>query len=70
MSFESNIERLEEIVARLGDEALELDEALALFEQGVSELRSATSHLTRAEARVKALSEAAEGVFAVDDLDD
>lgn len=68
MSFEASMERLEAIAARLEDEELELDAALALFEEGIAELRAASAMLSQAESRLKQLNEAADGVFRVDDL--
>ena len=46
MSFEQSMTRLEAIAARLEDEELDLDAALALFEEGIAELRAA-SHVSR-----------------------
>ena len=63
MSFEKSVGRLEEIVRELDRDDLDLDRALALFEEGISHLRSATSALTAAEARVQQLVEAADGTF-------
>ena len=68
MSFEKNIARLEAIAARLEDEELDLDAALALFEEGIAELRAASTQLTHAETRLKQLRESADQVFRVDDL--
>ena len=68
MSFETSMQRLEAIAARLDDEELELDAALALFEEGIAELRAATAFLAQAETRLKQLTEAADGVFRVDNL--
>lgn len=68
MSFEKNIARLESIAARLEDEELDLDAALALFEEGIAELRAASALLTNAETRLKQLRESADQVFRVDDL--
>ena len=65
MSFETSMQRLEAIAARLDDEELELDAALALFEEGIAELRAATAFLAQAETRLKQLTEAADGVFRV-----
>jgi len=70
MSFEARIERLEAIAARLEDDDLDLDTALALFEEGVAELRAASAVLARAETRLKQLNEAADGVFRIDELRD
>ncbi len=60
--------RLEAIALRLENEELDLDAALALFEEGVAELRAASSYLAKAETRLKQLTEAADGVFKVTDL--
>ena len=68
MSFEQSMARLEAIASRLEDEELDLDEALALFEEGIAELRAASAFLAQAETRLKQLNEAADGVFRVDDL--
>lgn len=68
MSFETNLQRLEAIASRLEDEELELDAALALFEEGIAELRAASAALAKAEGRLKQLNEAAEGIFEVDEL--
>jgi exodeoxyribonuclease VII small subunit len=68
MSFETSLERLEAISARLEEEELELDAALALFEEGIAELRAATAFLVEAETRLKQLTEAADGVFRIDNL--
>ena len=68
MSFETSMERLEAIAARLEDDELDLDAALALFEEGIGELRAATAFLSQAETRLKQLTEAADGVFRVDNL--
>ena len=70
MTFEVSMERLEAIASRLQDEELDLDTALALFEEGVAELRAASAFLTQAETRLKQLNEAADGLFRVDDLRD
>jgi exodeoxyribonuclease VII small subunit len=68
VSFEESMARLEAIALRLEDEELDLDAALALFEEGVAELRAASSYLAKAETRLKQLTEAADGVFKVTDL--
>ena len=70
MTFEASMERLEAIAARLEDDELDLDTALALFEEGVAELRAASAFLTQAETRLKQLSESADGMFRIDDLRD
>ena len=68
MSFEERLQRLEEIVAQLESDELDLEKALALFEEGVSCLRAATEELGKVEARVQRLVERADGTFEVTDL--
>ena len=68
MSFEKRLRRLEEIVSELESEQIELDRALALFEEGVTCLRAATEELGKVEARVQRLVERADGSFEVTDL--
>lgn len=59
--FEKAMTELEEIVRALDRPETDLDEALALFEQGVDRLRAATTLLDDAEARVEELIEDASG---------
>ncbi len=66
------LRRLEEIVRRLEDEDLALEEALHLFEEGSRHLRVANAQLAEAETRVMQVlrdADAAEGVREVP-LDD
>ncbi len=67
--FEARLARLETIVGELDDEDVPLDRALALFEEGVSELKAAQAALAQAEATLKVLVEQADGTFALNDLD-
>ena len=68
MSFEQRLRRLEEIVGELESEQIELERALALFEEGVGCLRAATEELGKVEAKVKRLVERADGSFEVTDV--
>ena len=68
MTFESSLARLEEIVGELEGDALELDAALRLFEEGVERLREASAELSRAEERVRLLVEKTDGTFDLPDL--
>lgn len=61
--------RLEEIVRRLEADDLELDAALALFEEGVSRLRAAREHLAAAELQVQKVLEEAGGDLRITKLD-
>jgi exodeoxyribonuclease VII small subunit len=55
ISLESRLRRLEEIVGQLETEELELDKALALFEEGVAHVKEAEGALAAAELRVEEL---------------
>jgi exodeoxyribonuclease VII small subunit len=63
MSFEADLGRLQKIVADLETDGLPLDQALALFEEGVARLRGVNAELSRAEAQVKVLLEREDGTF-------
>ncbi len=54
-SLEERLRRLEEIVGELEAEGLDLDRALALFEEGVGLVREAEEALAAAELRVEEL---------------
>ena len=60
-SLEARLRRLEEIVGQLETEELELDKALALFEEGVGHVKEAESALAAAELRVEELLGEGEG---------
>jgi exodeoxyribonuclease VII small subunit len=68
MPYETDLARVEAIVAELEREDLELDRALDLFEEGVERLRAAAAALERAEGTVRLLVERADGTFALDDF--
>jgi len=68
VSFELRLRRLEQIVGELESDQIELERALALFEEGVTCLRAATEELGKVEARVQRLVERADGTFEVVDL--
>jgi exodeoxyribonuclease VII small subunit len=61
--------RLEEIVRRLEADDVELDAALALFEEGVSRLRAARERLAAADLKVQTVLEEADGELRLQDLD-
>lgn len=68
MTFEETVRRLEEIVRELERTDLDLDRALALFEEGIGHLRTASQSLQQVDARVQQLIEAADGSFSVTEL--
>lgn len=57
LRFEDALRRAGEIVDLLDGDRLELDQSLALFEEGVQLLRAAEERLGQAEARIRVLSE-------------
>ncbi|MGD0483761.1 MAG: exodeoxyribonuclease VII small subunit [Gemmatimonadales bacterium] len=67
-SLQEDLARLDAIVRALEADDLDLDKALALFEEGVERLRTARERLSVAELRLTQLREAADGSVRVDDL--
>ncbi|HEY5659100.1 MAG TPA: exodeoxyribonuclease VII small subunit [Myxococcota bacterium] len=55
LNFETALSQLEEIVDRLEEGDLELEAALAAFEQGVALSRRCAEQLARAERRIEVL---------------
>jgi exodeoxyribonuclease VII small subunit len=53
--LEARIRRLEEIVASLESSDLDLDRAMALFQEGVEHIRASESLLAKAELQVEEL---------------
>jgi len=60
-TFEQNLKRLEEIVQRLEEGNLALDESLRLYEEGVAAFRQCQRMLAEAELKVRKLVETADG---------
>lgn len=61
-TFEEALAQLEEVVGRLEDDSVGLEEALKLFERGVKLARRCRTQLQAVEGRVEqVLAEAAEG---------
>jgi exodeoxyribonuclease VII small subunit len=67
--FTQDLERLEQIVRRLENEALDLDDALRLFEEGVERLRVARERLSHAELRVRQVLGTQAGKLELGDID-
>lgn len=68
-SLSDELRRLEEIVRRLEADDLDLDGAMALFEEGIARLRTARGLLQAAELKVKQVLAAGEDGVEVKDLD-
>lgn len=58
LSFEQALQRLEEVVRELEGGDLSLEQALALFQEGVALARRCGIQLDQAEARIEKLLEA------------
>lgn len=68
-SLARELEQLEDIVRRLEADDVDLDDALALFEDGVRRLRAARDRLAQAELKVQSVLEGAGGDLVTGDLD-
>lgn len=69
MTFETNLKRLEQILAALEEDRGGLDASLKLFEEGIEILRSASSELGKAETKVQMLLEKSDGGFELREMD-
>ena len=63
MPFGENLARLDEIAKRLESEPMSMDEALAVFEEGVALVKKSEKLLQRAERRVTILTEEGAALF-------
>ena len=61
LSFEENIEKLEEILSRLEDEKLSLDMSVKLYEEGMKLVSTCNRELEDAERKIKILTRGDEG---------
>ena len=55
LTFEESLKRLEEIVEKLEDGKLSLNESLVLYEEGVKLSRECNRQLTEVQGRLEAL---------------
>ena len=69
MKIEETLEALEKITAALEREDIPLDEAIALFEQGLDLAASAKRTLDEARLKVEQVVEKARGVFDLEPFD-
>ena len=67
--FEDQLAKLEEIVARLEDEGVGLEESLDLFERGMGLVRSCRERLEKVEQRVAQLMQDEDGKPVTENLD-
>ncbi len=68
-SFQAEIERLEAIVRSMESDDLDLDSALALFEEGVGRLKTARDLLEKSELTIQRVLEEADGAIGTENLD-
>lgn len=68
-SFEKAMKRLEEIVHKLEEGELSLEESLKIFQEGVNLSKFLTQKLTKAEAKVQKLIKTQEGQYKTEPLD-
>ena len=61
ISFEESCLRLEEIIARLEDEKLSLDESVKLYEEGMKLVTKCNKELMDAERKIKILTRGENG---------
>lgn len=66
-NFEKSLKRLEEIVRKLEDGSVTLDQAMNLYEEGVEISRECMGQLSKAEVKLKLLSKTVAGQFEVVD---
>ncbi len=64
LSFEASLERLEVVVKSLEAGDIELETALAHFEEGVTLMRACSAQLEAAERRIEVLVAEADGLVA------
>ncbi len=69
MNIEEALKKLEEITARLEQADLSLDEALALFEEGLPLAASIKEDLDKAKLRIEKVIEATKGAFELEPFD-
>lgn len=67
-SFETSLAELEQIVTKLEDGDLPLEESLELFEMGIRLSRECRDRLTKAERRIEILMKNADGEIGVEDF--
>ena len=68
-TFESSLDELEKIVARLETGDMALEESLELFERGVKLSRDCKDRLLKAERRIEVLTRESNGEISLAELD-
>ena len=68
MTFEANIQRLEQIVRAMERGDVALDESLKLFQEGTELVKNCSKMLDEAELQVKKVMTAADGTPVLEDI--
>lgn len=68
-SFETSLAELEQIVAKLEDGDLPLEQSLQLFEKGIKLSRECRERLTKAERRIEILMKDADGELTTEEIE-
>ena len=63
IKFETALSELEKIIDKLESSETPLDEALKLYEKGISLVRVCSNRLDRAEQKIKLLRQSKEGIM-------
>ena len=69
VTFEQALQRLEEIVRKMEHGDVELEQSLALFEEGIALSRHCAVRLNEADERIAVLMKKADGVVAEVDME-
>jgi exodeoxyribonuclease VII small subunit len=69
-SFEEDLHRLEQIVQTMEEGNVPLDDAVSLYEEGITISKSCAERLRDTELRIKKLTKELDGQFSVKDLGD
>ena len=67
MKFEESLNHLEEIVKKLEEGEISLEESLPLFEKGIELLTELKKYLSKAEVKIEKLIKDSEGQFKTDE---
>ena len=68
MTFESAMDRLDEVLKLLENGSASLDESLKLYEEGIALVRACNERLENAEQRIKILQMQGDGSIALADF--
>lgn len=68
-TFEESLDELEQIVGKLEEGDMALEESLALFERGVKLSRDCRDRLTKAERRIEVLMKDSSGDIGLEEIE-